>query len=92
MFRTSTNKIITDESLIQKAREYASKNLKEGARKIRSGEKKMASHVTKEEKLKIAKRKEDYANEIIAGRHDVNFTVWQRMNYYLTGECPGFLA
>jgi len=29
--------------------------------------------------------------DIESGKLDGNFTIWQRMNYYLTGKCPALL-
>lgn len=39
----------------------------------------------------IKKLKQSVA-DIEAGKCDGNFTVWQRMNYFLTGECVPLLA
>lgn len=35
--------------------------------------------------------KESYIKKILSGSEDSNFTVWQRMCYHATGECPAFL-
>jgi hypothetical protein len=45
-----------------------------------------ASHVTTAAKLAYIKRKRLYAEEIEAGVHDNNFTIWQRMTYHLPGD------
>ena len=50
-----------------------------------------AAHVTYKDKVIYAANHALHACEIEAGLHDHNFTVWQRMNYYLTGECVPFL-
>lgn len=50
-----------------------------------------ADHVTYDDKLKFIERHRTLATEIERGLHDHNFTVWQRMNYFLTGECVGLL-
>lgn len=50
-----------------------------------------ASHITWSEKQKYARRERRWAMEVEAGLRDHNFSVWQRMNYYLTGECIALL-
>ena len=50
-----------------------------------------ASHVTQAEKVEYAERHKQYAVDIEAGLCDNNFTVWQRMNYHLTGEMIALL-
>jgi len=50
-----------------------------------------ASHVTESEKKQYAAKERQYAHEIESGKHDNNFTIWQRMNYFLTGECLALL-
>jgi len=45
-----------------------------------------ASHVTEEDKRLYAERERLYGDEVVGGRHDHNFTIWQRIYYFLTGE------
>lgn len=35
---------------------------------------------------------EKMVERIVAGHDDSNFTIWQRMHYFLTGECRPLLA
>lgn len=72
------------------ARKFAALPSRNYANNINSIE--FASHVTEETKLKIKAKKLKWAEEVEAGLHDGNFTVAQRMHYYLTGEEIGFLA
>lgn len=76
---------------IQKARVYAAKIDREIAAHAFDPDYGFASHVTDADKQAYADRHLKLAEEIEAGLHDHNFTVWQRMNYYLTGECVPFL-
>jgi len=50
-----------------------------------------ASHVTHQDKLDYQLKERVHALEIEQGIHDHNFTIWQRMNYYMTGETVAFL-
>lgn len=50
-----------------------------------------ASHVTEETKEKALQSMLDEADEIEKGRVK-SFTIWQRVNQVLTGECVGFLG
>ena len=50
-----------------------------------------APHVTEEKKDYLLKKGLAYAEEIREGLHDGNFTIWQRMNYFLTGECVALM-
>lgn len=50
-----------------------------------------ASHVSKEDRLKIQKDYLRYAEEVENKKHDHIFTIRQRMYYYLTGKSVAFL-
>lgn len=50
-----------------------------------------ACHITYADKVKYVAKERQYAREIETGIHDHNFTIWQRMNYYLTGEMVALL-
>ena len=50
-----------------------------------------ADHVTYEEKLKYARENITLAGEILSGFHDHNFTVKQKMWFFLTGDDTPFL-
>ncbi len=75
----------------QLAREYAAKINHSMADHALDADRGFASHVTHQDKIAYQKRQREYANEIEAGKHDHNFTIWQRMNYFLTGESVAFL-
>ena len=76
---------------IQAARRYAVRTDLALAMALESGKLQCASHVTREGVLAWASRCRDSAKQIINGERDNNFTIWQRMNTYLTGECVAFL-
>lgn len=50
-----------------------------------------ASHVTSEKREMIKRDNNILASEIERGDHDNNFTIRQRMYYYLTGESVALL-
>lgn len=50
-----------------------------------------ADHVTMQQRQEIKERELKLAEEIERGEHDHNFTVAQKMHYFLTGECPALL-
>ena len=75
----------------QQAREYAAQVNFDIAQAARLPDFGFASHVTDEAKAAYIQRELDLANDILAGKLDHNFTVWQRMNYCLTGECVALL-
>ena len=77
---------------IQRARLVATKPNLRLARALESGKLQCASHVTREDALAWAARERKGALEIAQGKKDHNFTVWQRMNTYLTGVCVPFLS
>ena len=49
-----------------------------------------ASHVTEEQKDAIMKESIRLAVQVQVGTIN-NFTIWQRVNYILTGECVAFM-
>lgn len=61
----------------------------ENARAIKK-ENAYASHVTEKQKEQYLSKGLEYAEHIRLGNID-NFTIWQRVNNYLTGECVAFL-
>ena len=74
------------------ARVYAAKINRELAAHAFDNDFGFASHVTLADKQAYAERNIKLAENIEAGKLDNNFTVCQRMNYYLTGECVPFLT
>ena len=50
-----------------------------------------ADHVTPKKKTELLHRDISYAEEVQKGLHDDNFTIWQRMNTFITGECVALL-
>ena len=78
------------EQQLQDARIYAAKIYRQLAEEAITANY-YAAHVSKEDRLKIQKDHLRYAEEIENGQHDHNFTIRQRMYYYLTGESVAFL-
>jgi len=76
---------------LQAAREYAAQPERKCAAHALDIDYGFASHVTHAEKLVYVARNIAYAEAIEAGEHDTNFTVRQRMHYFLTGDCVPFL-
>jgi len=75
---------------LRRARQHVAQWRRENAKAIRlCGD--YASHVSESEKDSTLQYSLGYADEIESGQHDNNFSVWQRMNTFLTGECIGFL-
>jgi len=77
--------------MLQAARGYAAKIDDEIAEHAFDEDFGFADHVTEEDKRRYADDHRKHAEEIRAGKHDHNFTVWQRMHFFLTGECAPFL-
>lgn len=75
---------------IQDARSYAAGIYRQLAKEAMTADY-YASHVTKEDRLKIQEDNLKLAEEIENGQHDHNFTIRQSMYYYLTGESVAFL-
>jgi hypothetical protein len=51
-----------------------------------------ASHVTQNEKDAIRAKHLAFADRIESGKESVGYTIWQRVNSKLTGECVALLA
>ena len=84
-----TGKILTETELAEALKKVAN-DLRENAYAIHS-ENAYASHVTQEEKERYLQERLGYANEVEKGLHNSNFTIWQRVDTMLTGECVAFL-
>lgn len=50
-----------------------------------------ASHITEEDKKEYLEKELLYASEVELGLHNNNFTVWQKINLYCTGESVPFM-
>jgi len=77
--------------ILQQARIYAAKINRDIAKNALNNNFGFASHVTHEDKLEYIEKNIKQADEIEQGLHDHNFTVAQRMHYYLTGNCVALL-
>ena len=88
-FKTHTGEIVTGERL-QSALKQVANDWRDIARAIRSKDL-YASHVTEETKDARLAEALDRADKIEAGNVG-SFTIWQRVNTVLTGECVGFLG
>ena len=84
-----TGKILTETELAEALKKVAN-DLRENAYAIHS-ENAYASHVTQEDKERYLQERLVYANEVEKGLHNSNFTIWQRVDTLLTGECIAFL-
>ena len=74
---------------LQDARIYAVKTYRTYATAISEGSVQFAGHVSDEQKTQIMKAEIKFAEEVEAGMHDFNFTIRQRIHYFLTGvELP----
>lgn len=71
------------ENELMEARKFAAKPWRDFARDLRTGKEIPASH---SDPMQIALRNDAIADEIESGSHDDNFTVWQAMQYFLTGK------
>lgn len=78
------------EQQLQAARKYAASVNRKLASEALTADY-FADHVDYDARLKIQSKHNTYADEIERGEHDLNFTIMQRMYYYLTGECVAFL-
>lgn len=82
----SSNPSSNSPERIQEAREFAADTERRLIESLRSGETKCRDPEgwIKELEASVA--------QILAGEADANFTIWQRMNTFLTGECVPLLA
>lgn len=87
-FRTHIGEIVTGERL-QAALNVVADFYVENAKGIRK-EDLYASHVTDDQKEDYLRKGLLYAEEIRLGKV-TNFTIWQRVNTELTGECIALL-
>ena len=88
--KTHTGQTISGQQL-QRAREYATTVPQTCIDSIKAGTYGFASHVTQEDVQKELTRLENQIEDILAGLSDDNFTIWQRMNYHVTGEMVALL-
>ena len=65
------------------------KDFRENAYAVRKKDR-YAPHITEEQKDRFLKESLERADEIERGEN-LSFTVWQKVNYKLTGKCVGFL-
>jgi len=87
--RTHTGKTITGKKL-DEARKHVAEWKRENTRAIRK-EDAYAAHISETMKDSYLEKGLSYADEIEDGMHDGNFTIWQRMNTFITGDCIAFL-
>jgi len=76
-------------TLVQ-AREKTADFFLENAKQIRE-ENPYAEHVTELEKEIDYNKRAKFAEDIRVGKHDGNFTVAQRIHFYMTGESIPFI-
>lgn len=75
----------------QQARAYAAKGSRRCAMLARQCRLGFAGHVSAAERVQYVADKERWADEVEQGMHDNNFSVWQKMNYFITGQDVPFL-
>lgn len=76
---------------IQTAREYAAGNAQRCAEKCFDDDFGFAQHVTYTDKVAYRADQLENADAIKKGERDHNFTIRQRMHYFLTGESVALL-
>jgi hypothetical protein len=76
---------------LNQARKKCADFFLENAKQIRE-ENPYAAHVTGEEKELDYNKRVKFSEEIREGKHDGNFTVAQRIHFYMTGNCVPFLS
>ena len=89
-FRTHTGEIVSGEKLLIALNTVAD-DMAKLAKAIRI-ENAYASHVTENTKEKCLLDYIAYAEEIRKGENLNNFTIWQRINTVITGECVALLS
>jgi hypothetical protein len=87
-FKTHTGEIVTGARL-QDALNRVAQAWADNAKDVRT-EDRYASHVAESEKDDYLREELDYAESIRQGNIDC-FTIWQRVNAHLTGECVAYL-
>jgi hypothetical protein len=85
MFKTSLGYIEENEDMIQQAREFAAKPYWDAVKATLKGE------LKPNYPGKYVSKMKSIAADIEAGLFDSNFSTWQRMNYFLTGESVALL-
>lgn len=88
-FRTHTGEIV-EGARLREALEAVADWYAENARAIRR-EDTYAAHVTEARKDESLERGLAFAEEVRRGKA-MGFSVWQRVNLHLTGECIAFLS
>lgn len=83
--KTHTGRELTTQEL-QQARDYVASNHRSISNAIYKKDD-YADHVTENQKIDFLQKGLVYAIEIELGQHDDNFTVWQKMNTFITGKC-----
>ena len=88
-FKTSDGRIVEGDEL-QQALEAVANDWHDMAIAIYK-EDKYASHVTESKKIELLNKGLDFAESIRQGNECHGFTIWQRVNTYLTGDCVALL-
>jgi len=88
--RTHTGEIITGKRL-QDGLNKVADDMIQNAKDIRSSNE-YASHVTEEEKDNSMNRSIENAEKVRRGEKMNNFSIWQDLNMYFTGECIALLT
>ena len=89
--RTHTGEIVTGDRL-NEARKYAAGFERRSCRQWLTNPDYGADHVTTSQRGEIAAINMRKALQTEYGERDNNFTIWQRMDYFLTCKCVPFLS
>lgn len=91
VFKTSTGETLTaDNPRLIAACETVAQFYEENARAILAS-KDFPAHVTQARKEEMARYRHTWAKQTRQRENLANFSVWQRVNTELTGECVAFL-
>ncbi len=88
-FKTHTGEIVTHERFMEACKCVAA-DMRENAHAIFE-EDAYAAHITPGQKQEFLAKSLANADEVEAGKVD-NFTIWQRVNQAITGQCVALLS
>ena len=88
-FKTSNGRIVEGDEL-QRALDAVANDWCDMTKAVYK-EDKYASHVTKSKKIELLNKGLDFAESIRQGNVCYGFTIWQRVNTYLTGDFVALL-
>ena len=87
----TSNGVILEGEELKNILKVVSKDLIDTAYAVYNGNY-YASHITEENKKEFLNKSIEYAREVELGKHNNNFTIWQRINFIHTGNCIPFMT